>query len=354
MTAKSSYIQTILNNFASMNIENLRLFLNEDILYQDTTKAVFLDQVESIFEAYKNSGDTQLLIYTGNCSSKPCGNCGKKGYRFLGNNSRNYLDLLFETTEDDITDIFYCRRFKTHVELDKLGVRGELEVNLDEQVTYEKTPEYWSKVYAANKAWSEIITTPPRVVNFDELEYWIEKNEVTDSLIGSYDFTEAQMKWTRFSTLYDNLRNIRAYISNHLDEFKQANLEARQIEKEQDLVDWIVKYEDIHESSSIDFKYNWIKDKQRYKLFPWNPLLLSDPIFDETFSFFKFFQEYFDDIFVKYSAYIDEENLILYNNGGSSSFGVSHFSLKYHLAYRKAQEEIGTEVPFYLKKRQEF
>jgi hypothetical protein len=351
MTAKSSYIKTILNNFASMNIENLRLFLNEDILYQDTTKAVFLDQVESIFEAHKNSGDTQLLIYTGNCGSKLCVNCGKKGYRFLGNNSKNYLDLVFETTEDDITDIFYCQRFKTHVELDKLGVRGEIEVNLDEQVTYEKTPEYWSKVYAATEALSEIITTPPRVVNFNELEYWINKNEVTDTLIGSYDFTEPQMKWSPFSSLYADLKNIREYIDSCLDAFKQANSEAKQIETEQDLVDWIVKYEDIHEAASINFKYNWVKEKKRYKLYPNNPLFLSDPIFEETFSFFKFFQEHFDDIFIKYSTYIDDENTILYNNGGSSSFGVSHFSLKYHLAHRKAQEEIGTEVPFYLKKR---
>ena len=351
MTAKSSYVKTILNNFASMNIENLRLFLKDDLSYQDTTKAVFLDGVESIFEAHKNSGDTQLLIYNGNCGSKLCANCGKKGYRFMGNNSRNYLDLIFETSGDDITDIYYCKRFNTHVELDKLGLKGEIEVNRDEELTYEKTPEYWSKVYAADEAWSEIITTPPRVVSFEELGYWIDKNAVADSMIGSYDFTEEQMKWSPFSSLYANLKNIREYIDSCLDEFMQANKEALEIETEQELVDWIVKYEDIHAAASLEFKYTWNKANGSYKLFPTNPILFCDPIFDVTFSFFKFFQDHFDDIFLKYSAYIDDENTILYNNGGSSSFGVSHFSLKYHLAHRKAQEDVGTEVPFYLKRR---
>lgn len=167
---QSSYLQSILSNFASMNIDNLRLFLKDEILYQDTTKEIFLNEIESIFEAHKNSEDTELIICKGKCAGKTCENCGKQGYRFVGNKSKNYFDLLFEMIGDDITDIYSCAQFNTFDEIDKLGTKAEVEINLDDQASYVKTPEYWAKVYAATTAWSEIITTPPRVISYKDLE----------------------------------------------------------------------------------------------------------------------------------------------------------------------------------------
>jgi hypothetical protein len=216
---------------------------------------------------------------------------------------------------DDITDICSCPQFNTNDEIDNLGEKGEIEINLDDQASYVKTPEYWAKLYAATTAWSEIITTPPRIVSFNELCYWIDKNAVTDSLIGRFDlFGEPDiMKWTQFSILYADLKKIRSYISNHIEEFRLANYQAKQIQSEQDLVDWIVKYEDIYEEASSDLKYYVVKEKESFRLFPRNPIIVNDLIFDETFSFLKFFQNHFDDIFRKYSAYVDEENTILFN-----------------------------------------
>jgi hypothetical protein len=209
-----------------MNIDNLRLYLNEEYLYQDTTKEIFLNEIESIFESYKNSEDTELIIYNGKCAGKTCENCGKQGYRFVGNNSKNYFDLLFEMNGEDITDICSCPQFNTNDEIDNLGEKGEIEINLDDQASYVKTPEYWAKLYAATTAWSEIITTPPRIVSFNELCYWIDKNAVTDSLIGRFDlFGEPDiMKWTQFSILYADLKKIRSYITNHIEEFRLANV----------------------------------------------------------------------------------------------------------------------------------
>jgi hypothetical protein len=190
------------------------------------------------------------------------------------------------------------------------------------------------------------------VVNKD-LCYWIDKNAVAYSLIGNFDlFEETEiMKWTQFSILYAALKKIKSYTSNHIEEFRLANYQSKKIQTEQDLVDWIVKYEDIYEEASSDLKYCFVKGKGNFRLFPKNPILLCDPIFDDTFSFFKFFQGHFDDVFLKYSTYIDQENSILFNNGGSRSYGVANFSLKFHLAHRKAIEELGTDVPFYLNKR---
>ncbi len=334
-----------------MDIARLQLYLKDDYTYQDTTKETFLNEIESIFEAHKNSGDTELIIYKGKCGGITCENCGKQGYRFVGNHSKNYFDLLFEMNGEDITDIYSCARFNTFDQIDNLGTRTRIIISLDNQVAFDKTPEYWSTVYAATKAWSEIITTPPRQIDFEELCYWIDKNAVAYSLTESYEVFDEVMQWSRFSNLYCELTEIRLYIFSYIEEFKEANCQAKQIQTEQDLIDWIVKYEDIYAEASSNLKYCVVKERGNFRLFPKNPILLCDPIFDDTFSFFKFFQGHFDDIFLKYSTYIDEDNSIFYNTGRSRIDGNANFSLKFHLAHRKAMEELGFDVPFYLNRR---
>jgi hypothetical protein len=132
----TTFIQTILSAFAAMDIDGLRLFLKDKYTYQETTKKIFLNKIEEVFEAYKNSGDTELLVYKGACSgSKKCDNCGKKGYRFVGNHSKNYMDLLFEIESDNIKDIFDCMHFKTDVDIENLGMKADIDVNLGEQIS---------------------------------------------------------------------------------------------------------------------------------------------------------------------------------------------------------------------------
>jgi len=135
LSQNNTYIQSILNYFTSMDIDNLRLHLQDKYTYEDTTKELFLNQIASVFEAYKYSGDTELLLFEGACNSdgKNCPNCGIKGYRFVGNNSKNYMDFLFETEGDDIKDIFSCEQFKTIVEIEDLGTKAEFDIDLNNQ-----------------------------------------------------------------------------------------------------------------------------------------------------------------------------------------------------------------------------
>lgn len=131
--SKMTYIQSILNFFTSMDINSLRYFLKDEYTYEDTTKEIFLDKIESIFEAHRDCGDTELLLYKGACASTTCENCGMSGYRFVGNHSKNYMDLLFEIDGNDIRDIFECVQFKTDVNIENLGMKADIDVDLDEQ-----------------------------------------------------------------------------------------------------------------------------------------------------------------------------------------------------------------------------
>ena len=128
---KNTYLDTILSYFTSMDIANLRLYLKDKYTYEETTKEIFLNEIEAIFEAHRNSGDTELLIYPGVCAGKTCENCGKKGYRFVGNNSKNHMDLIFEVEGDDIIDIYDCMLFESKRKIKGLGIKAEFDLNLD-------------------------------------------------------------------------------------------------------------------------------------------------------------------------------------------------------------------------------
>ena len=114
-----------------MDIGKLRLYLKDEYTYNNLTKEIFLNEIEGVFEAYKNSGDTELHIFNGACASKTCDNCGLKGYRFVGNNSKNYMDLLFVMEGDDIIDIFDCVQFKSEVEIEGLKTKTDIFYDLD-------------------------------------------------------------------------------------------------------------------------------------------------------------------------------------------------------------------------------
>jgi hypothetical protein len=117
-----------------MDIAKLRLQLKDEYTYDETTKEIFLKEIESVFEAQRNLGDTELIVYEGACIGKKCDNCGKRGYRFVGNHSRSYIDLLFEIEEDEIKDITACAKFKTVVRIADLGIKFDIDVDLDAQI----------------------------------------------------------------------------------------------------------------------------------------------------------------------------------------------------------------------------
>jgi hypothetical protein len=332
-----------------MDIVNLRLHLKDEYTYEDTTKEIFLKQIEAIFEAHKNSGDTELLIYKGSCAGKRCENCGKKGFRFVGNHSKNYMDLLLEIEGDDIKDIYYCSYFKPDVEIDGIGTKAFIYFNEDDRISFKRTPDYWFKVYSASAAYNEIITKPPIRINFEELSNWVDKHSVTDELIGRFNVFKPKMRWTHFSTLYDDFQKIRTYIS-YYNEFVQANYFISQIKTEQELIDWLLANEALYEAATFDLKYSLVKEGEFYLLERPNQIIFYGEEFDQTFSFIYFYMENYDNLLQKYNTYTAKEESGLYNNHKSGDDDI--FSLRFHLEKRKAMEAEGISLAFYINQEE--
>jgi hypothetical protein len=331
-----------------MDIGLLRYYLKDKYTYQEATKEVFLDKIERIFEEFRKAGDTELWLYGGICVGETCPNCGKKGYRFVGNHSKNYIDLLFEMEGDDIKDIVCCEEFETTDEINDLGTKTSIYINLDDHVRFHKNPEYWAKVYSATAAYSEMITTPAKLIDFEELCYWIDKHVDLNERIGTFKLFKPRMRWSPFSSLYAELREIRSYISTHLKEFIQANNSLEQIVTEQTLIDWLLKYEAIYEEACLDLKYVFVKDGESYISENLNSVNYTGEQFNQTFNFINSYQVHNEKLLKKYNTYTQEEDMEAFDKHDSQSEEVDFFSLRFHLEKRKALEEIGINIPFYI------
>lgn len=341
----SGYIQTILNAFSSIDIEKLHLHLKDGYTYQETTKEIFLKKLESIFEAHRNSGDTELLLYPGVCAGKTCDNCGKKGYRFVGNHSKNYTDFIFEVNGDDITDIYSCAEFKSETEIPGLETKVSVFIHLDEYASFPKTADYWARVYAAQDAYSELITNPPRKPGFDEIKYWVDKHADLYNRLGGYNVLVPQMQWTSFLMYYNDLKKLVSFISENLDEIRQANQSKKDLKTEQELIDWVIKYETVYGKGTIDLRYG-IKKKDE-------PYIFEGMIFYETFHFFETYRNNSESLLEKYSIYTNKEVSELYNDESSGADIDDLCSLRFHINRRKELEKIGVKLPFYLQKRKD-
>jgi hypothetical protein len=346
----NSYLQLILTCFSSLDIAGLRLHLKDDYPYQATTKEIFLNEIEEIFKAHKHSGDTELLMYEGRCVGTNCDNCGMKGYRFVGNNSKNYMELLFEVAAGDIIDIIDCPHFKPEVEIQGLGTKADIYFDSDDRVTFHKTPEYLEKVFSATNAYSELVTDPPKLINFKEIGNWLDKHSELNARIGSYEMFGPTFKWTPFSRLYDDLQVFKSYISDHLNELVQANISFNEIVSEQNLIDCVLKYESIYDEASSDLQYSFKKVGENYILNERDLILFSGEEFFQTLNFVEFYKIHYWELLSKYTTYTEDEISKLFNNSDSQTDTSDILSLKFHLEKRKELEKLGINIPFDINK----
>ena len=104
--------------FERMDIEMIDAFLSDELTYQDVDKKTFIYELSAVFDRFIESGDSYLIPFEGACNS-----CikGKFGYTFVGNESFNYISIIFDIKDDKIVDLYDCTKFKIRI--------GDLELN---------------------------------------------------------------------------------------------------------------------------------------------------------------------------------------------------------------------------------
>jgi hypothetical protein len=137
-----STAQLVLKCIQEMNVEALYYLLDVERTYQDWQRNEFILKLERVMEKFEANGDTYLNAVQGSCG----GSCskGQNGYLFIGNNSKNYMNLLFVEEELQLTDLYECSLFRTQFENIELRQRYYLDnriFNLFEEFKNSLQPE---------------------------------------------------------------------------------------------------------------------------------------------------------------------------------------------------------------------
>jgi len=91
-------------------VVSIDAFLDNDKTYQDFKKNIFIGKLKNAFLQFSNFGDTRLFSIEGNCNI--CDK-SKTGFTFIGNNSHNYMSIIFDTVDGKVKDLYECSNFKT-------------------------------------------------------------------------------------------------------------------------------------------------------------------------------------------------------------------------------------------------
>ncbi len=100
----------------------------DDYTFQDLDKRTFLKKLTDVFDAFVEEGNSFLNIYEGKCNSAACSNKNCKGFSFVGNKSKDYMDLIIEIRENKVFDIYECYDFinenDTFLKKNKISIDG--------------------------------------------------------------------------------------------------------------------------------------------------------------------------------------------------------------------------------------
>jgi hypothetical protein len=116
----------ILYFLQNLDIDMVNSILEDNRTYQDFPKKKFINKLDDAMDDFLNSGDTFLHKHSGFCNSEEC-NFMCRGYSFIGNNSSNYIDLIFEIKDNVIQDIYECTKFKCDEDDLKKNIKIEID-----------------------------------------------------------------------------------------------------------------------------------------------------------------------------------------------------------------------------------
>lgn len=126
----ASQLDAVLYFMQRMDEDMLKLILEDCYTYQDYDKKTFLKKLSNVFDEFLGKGNTYLNIFEGKCNSAACSNLNCKGFSFVGNKTNHYMDLIIQTKESKVSDIYECYDFLTENSCLLKKVRLSIDDNL--------------------------------------------------------------------------------------------------------------------------------------------------------------------------------------------------------------------------------
>lgn len=308
----------------------LDVLLDDSRTYQDVVKDVFIEKLDTVFTKFKDNGDTHLLAFKGVCNSTTCSNKGCFGYSFIGNNSKQHIDLIFDELSDDIKDIYQCRtldRNDTSIEQ-----KNELsfDIKFDEVAGFEPSVDFLIASQKCRLAYEELLEYQNTIITKEIYLPWLEKYH---DLHKSFDLPPLFYRYEdEFYWLYNRINELAEFLQTN-DLAKEA-LETFQTTVNTDeihLLRWLTKFEKTgHNLTLFLFEELDLKRPEECDYVIVNDLKIDTSDFLFIAKFKCLFEDHYWDMLEKYTTISNDDRRAEYvNENGSTNDYV--YSLTYHL-----------------------
>jgi hypothetical protein len=324
--------ELILESFQKMDINMLDVLLDDSRPYQDANKEVFIGKLIEVFNKFKQSGDTHLLPYKGFCNSKICPNKSCSGYSFVGNSTKDHIDLIFEETKKEFVDIYHCNGFETNdTSIERLYLFN-IEIRYDELADFHSSIDYSIMSQQCTLACEELFENQNNVIDKVICRTWLQKHI---NLFESFDSDEKYYNaFKKFFLLYNKINQLNEILKlNDLAKDGVREFETLNTNDEKDLLKWLIKYEVFNnrESKMTDLLTE-IEDAIENEYFEVDSLKINYTDFKYIIKFTFLFDSYYWDSLKKYSTFSENEiNVYLKDNTEKAKY---IDSLSYHLNKR--------------------
>jgi hypothetical protein len=125
-SAQTTQSDAVLYFIRKLDVGMVSDFLDDKRSYQDMPKFRFINKLEIALDKFIDAGDTWLEHYEGCCVSTDC-NFKFSGYRFVGNNSTMYMDLIVEVKDGIVLDIYECTQFLCSAPFENISTRVRID-----------------------------------------------------------------------------------------------------------------------------------------------------------------------------------------------------------------------------------
>lgn len=303
-----------------LKIDMVDMVLADNRSYNDASKEVFIEKLSAVIADLKRDGDSRLIPVAGKCTSKDCHD-GGIGYRFIGNRSRNYLDLIIRTDDDDLVlDIAYCPNFALlSWSKEKQRFARSITIEYDERFDFNPPVNFWIEVQICDRACEELSAlhdeyrvqkkgnTWIKYVNIEILADWVDRYEIQGRKIAA--FKEGYYK-AKFDAIYSHsyslieIHKLQEKAAMALHEFKTQGICKKKYNL---LLRWLVSYETLFErleilmlhvhccESMVDYK----EDEASIYMLP--SLVYRKDLFRVQYDFMHLFPKYFEPISIYYA-----------------------------------------------------
>jgi hypothetical protein len=249
----------IVEAFKRMDESLLEVTLDDSRTYQEAGKTTFINKLLPLFAEIKDSGDSCLKAYPGECKSTEC-NFRCKGYSFVGENSGKHLDLVFMEKEGEITDIYHCSDFGTEEIVMGRKERLGFIINIDDHADFKPGLSFILNQKECRRALAELKALENQIIPKSFFLNWIREyrpvyNFFKRPPLFYNDFNEFHSFYWKFEELF-NYSLLEPIAANALEFYQKSNLF-----QEEELLGWLLKYESVG-MKLLSFSYQAELDEQ--------------------------------------------------------------------------------------------